>query len=457
MALKDIDTFVIVMLENRSFDHMCGYLSLPDAGPPMPVDGLQADKAWLDKYRNDDVDGTPKSIYRLADSDQNIIDPPHEYTDIGPQIATPTHDDASLRMGGFVKSYWNATPRPTDRKTVMGYYDKTAVPVFDFFARNFAICDHWFSSLPAGTQANRLMAMSGTSQIAHNVSDPLDFPDQPLVYDWVKANLGENSWCSYQWAGLPFFALMMRWLPLIVAGHNDPDNLGVFRRYDKFADQWNNNPDAIPNVVFVEPRYTDDPTFAFRPKNDDHCPTGISDGQKFLADIYNTVIANEDQWMSTMMIVTYDEHGGFFDHVPPMTVPATAGNVNFQTTGVRVPSFVISPYVKPGSVFSDALDGTSVLQLLADRFTPGKPYSAAVAERQKYFKPLSAILDNPAITTKPKPINDPVLDALTAPHSPEAFESKPSATGQAFGGVAARLSKVHPDLIAKLGEAALTV
>src|SRR5665647_2298116 len=88
MALDDIETFVIVMLENRSFDHVCGYLSLPEADPPMDVEGLRADKAWQDQYRNDDLDGTPISIHRLKPDEQNFIDPPHEDTNIATQINT---------------------------------------------------------------------------------------------------------------------------------------------------------------------------------------------------------------------------------------------------------------------------------------------------------------------------------------------------------------------------------
>jgi len=447
MALDDIDTFVIVMLENRSFDHVCGYLSLPDANPPMNIDGLRADKAWQDKYRNDDIDGTPVPIHRLEPREQNFIDPPHEDDNIATQINAPTHNNASPILGGFVKSYAGAKPRPDDRSAVMGYYTKEAVPVFDFFARNFAICDHWFSALPAGTQANRLMAMAGESKIAHNLSRP--FPDQRLVYDWVKDNIGDNSWCSYQWAGIPFFALMTRWLPLIVAGHNDPDGLGVFRRYDKFAGQWANDA-AIPPVVFIEPKYTDDPTFSFRTANDDHCPTGISDGQKFLADIYNTIISNEDRWKKTMMIVTYDEHGGFFDHVPPLAIPDEAGGVTFDTTGVRVPTFVISPYVKPGSVFSDNLDATSVLALLAERFTNNVAYSPAVAARQQFLKPLSAILANPLNPAKPKPIKDATLDGLFVGHPAAAFATgEPNDTATAFGKVANLLQTTHPEMLSQ--------
>ncbi|MFY9837400.1 MAG: alkaline phosphatase family protein [Xanthobacteraceae bacterium] len=354
MALGDIKTFVIVMLENRSFDHACGYLSLRDAGPPMQVEGLRDDPTWMRQFDNDDRDGTPRQIHRLDPVVQNITDPPHEDDNIRIQINTPTHDNASPTMGGFVKSYWDASPQPPDRSLVRGYYDKRAVPVFDFFARNFAICDHWFSPLPAGTQTNRLMAMSGESQIHHNVSDPLDFPNQYLLYDWLDVARGLNNWCSYQWDGLPFFSLMHSWWIRIASGLNDPGGVGEFRRFEHFSPQWRSN-EMIPDVVFIEPKYTDDPTFSGRHPNDDHCPTGISEGQRLLADIYNTIISNDELWQSTMLIVTYDEHGGFFDHVPPPAVPTQAGGVNFATTGVRVPAFVISPYVQPGSVFSEVV------------------------------------------------------------------------------------------------------
>ena len=451
MPLNDITKFVIVILENRSFDHACGYLSLKDAGPPMPVEGLQDDPAWQGQFDNDDHDGTPRKIFRLPPTTQNITDPPHEDNNIDVQINTPTRGGAAKTMGGFVKSYWDATPRPPDRSLVMGYYDKSAVPVFDFFARNFAICDHWFSSLPAGTQANRLMAMSGESLIHHNVSNPLEFPHQPLVYDWLDNALGDTHWCSYQWEGLPFFSLMTSWLPRIMLGFNDPAGLGEFRRYDMFKQQWLNG-DAIPDVVFIEPKYTDDPTFSFHTANDDHCPTGISGGQAFLADIYNTLISNPELWASTTLIVTYDEHGGFFDHVSPPQVPTHAGGVNFATTGVRVPAFVISPYVKRGSVFSDLVDSTSILQMLAEKFTPGHDYSAAVAARQQYFKPLSAIFKNPRVVAPPSPIPANVLNQLTFGAPAAALDTGgPSATSQAFSQSSSAMAKIHPALVRPAG------
>jgi phospholipase C len=448
MALADIKTFVIVMLENRSFDHMCGYLSLADAGPPMPVDGLRDDPAWRQKYDNDGQAGFAP-IHPLDATLQNIPDPPHEDSDIGPQINTKSRGTNFL--GGFVKSYMNAKPQPADLTPVMGYYKKDAVPAFDFFARNFAICDRWFSPLPAGTQANRFMAMAGESQLHHNVSDPLDIHDQPLAYDWLQAIPGDRTkgnvlrWCAYQPGGLPFFSLMKKWWPKIMAGRNDLSQLGLFRNYIKFADHWQSSGDFIPDVVFIEPNYTDDPTAALHRPCDDHCPTGITEGQTFIAHVYNTLISNKDLWKSTALIVTYDEHGGFFDHVEPPAVPAAAGGVAFKTTGVRVPAFVISPYVRPGSVFHDTVDSTSILQMLADRFTPGKAYSEAVKARQTYFKPLSTIFDNPAAGA-PSPIPDGALTPL--------FHGEPAArhgigeltdTAKAFDRVATAMAKMHPD------------
>jgi phospholipase C len=90
-----------------------------------------------------------------------------------------------------------------------------------------------------------------------------------------------------------------------------------------------------------------------------------------------------------MLIITYDEHGGFFDHVTPPKMSTEAGGATFQTTGVRVPAFIISPYVTPGSVLSEQMDSTSILQLLADKYTPGKDYSPAVAARKALLKPLA--------------------------------------------------------------------
>jgi phospholipase C len=263
-------------------------------------------------------------------------------------------------MGGFVKSYARVGPR--DPSLVMGHYKKDAVPCFDFFARNFLICDRWFSCLPTGTQANRLMAMAGESLISDNVPNTL--PDQKLVYDWLDDQ--KVDWCAYQWKSFPFFFLMERWRMDMFVSLSNPRGSGRFRHYEAFDEQWRNSA-PMPSVIFIEPKYTNDP-LPFDP-NDDHSPTGVAKGQEFVRQIYATLTGNRKRWKNTMMIITYDEHGGFFDHVPPLLVPNRSGGHDFQWTGPRVPGFIVSPHVPSGKVFSEPLDHTAILQLLAEKFT----------------------------------------------------------------------------------------
>jgi len=202
---------------------------------------------------------------------------------------------------------------------------------------NYCVCDHWFSSLPLGTQANRLMAMAGESTLLDNSGALL--PDQQLVYDWLTQH--QISWCAYQSGDfLPFFTLMARLVPEIATSLtlSQIGGKGRFRRYSQLKSEWNSS-DTMPNVVFIEPEYTDGPHDT---PNDDHAPTGVQPGQAFLADLYATLISNPARWAKTMLVVTYDEHGGFFDHVPPFEIPITINGVTLPTTGVRVPAFVVS-------------------------------------------------------------------------------------------------------------------
>jgi phospholipase C len=456
MALKDIETIVIVILENRSFDHMLGYLSLAAANPPMPVDGFRDDPAWMTARANSYA-GTTFPIHRIGPNLQTIDDPPHEEATIAIQINTPPQPGSPGMMGGFVESYMKRNPPPNDRSVVMGYYAQDTVPVFDFFARNFAVCDHWFSALPTGTQANRLMAMSGESSVIDNA--PVNLPDQQLVYDWLTAH--GVSWCAYQWGDFfPFFSLMPRWLPEIVTSLtlSDFGGPGRFRRYSKFHQEWTTN-SQMPNVIFLEPEYTDGP---HANPNDDHPPTGAAKGQEFLADVYATLVANPARWQKTMMIVTYDEHGGFFDHVPPPPVPTDVAGFHFATAGVRVPAFVVSPQVAPGTVFSPNLDHTSMLQLLADRFNPNRDYSAAVGTRQPLLGSLAKVLlaTPPAVARAPA-IPQPALAAIKAGVAnappPGAGTGAPGATANARGlhNVALKIARDHPELLDQPGWAAL--
>jgi phospholipase C len=370
--LSLIKTVFIVMMENRSFDHLVGYLRL-DSTAWTNVEGLRSDSAWQDHVAS--LYGGSKYPPFEATDPYDVMkgDPPHERDPIATQMGVPVN--GIYPMNGFVANYVTAPGAsavfPGSLPPVMGYFTKDQVPVTDFFAENFALCDHWFSALPAGTQPNRLMAMSGFTNIDVNHT-PL--PQQDLLYDWLTEK--GIRWRVYH-EGLPFFAMMPNWIPAIL--DND-----LFRPLEQlYNDIENDPPGDRPQVIFIEPTYTDAPHFGAA--SDDHAPSAVKGGQEFLLEAYRGVTRLPDVWSESVMIVTYDEHGGFFDHIspPPLRTdppPGVAYKRGFETLGVRVPGFVISPFVKPKTVFNGVLDHTSILKFLGQKFGDGS-YSRLVDNR----------------------------------------------------------------------------
>ncbi len=170
-------------------------------------------------------------------------------------------------------------------------------------------------------------------------------------------------------------------------------------------------------MIFIEPTYGDAPHLGR--STDDHAPSGISDGQEFLMQVYNAVTATPSFWRSSVLIVTYDEHGGFFDHVSPPLIPTDpppgASYTPFESLGVRTPAYVISPFVKPCPVHS-LFDHTSVLKFLGEKFGANGSYSSLVDARP--VESVSATLDfaNPILVSPPVPaVNDYLNQRPPAP------------------------------------------
>ncbi len=375
-----IKTIVVVMMENRSFDNLLGYLSLPPHSRNN-VDGLGKVADWQDRYSSI-YEGEKYRPFLLDDPYDPIdADPPHERDPIALQMGKP--ENGVFPLNGFVANYATAKgarpPRPGSNPPVMGYYSADQAPVTNFFAEKFAICDHWFSALPAGTQPNRLMAMSGYSRIDVNT---VPLPNQDLVYDWLTKN--GIRWRVYH-EELPFYAMMPSWVSCVVEENR-------FRPFERFFDDVDDEPpDEFPQVIFIEPAYTDAPHLGV--SSDDHAPSAIKGGQEFLLEVYRGVTNNPDLWKNAVLIVTYDEHGGFFDHISPPAIrtdppPQASYSRPFETLGIRVPAFVISPFVKPGAVYSGLLDHTSILKFIGQVFGPKGSYSDVVDKR-----PVGSVMD----------------------------------------------------------------
>ncbi len=426
-SLTDIKTIVIVMMENRSFDHMLGYLSLAPFNRP-DVEGQSLAPGRLAKAENSDG---PNRVLPFHSQDPyslpHLFDPPHGRNDIKTHLGPL--DAGKYAMSGFVKALpTKVTTDPEVRKLVMAYFGAEEVPTSHFFAKEFTICDNWFCSLPAGTQPNRLMAMSGFSNIDENA---VPLPNQALVYDWLKAR--GVTWRVYH-EGIPFFTMMPKWvLPILEPGGN-------FRDFKEFeADIRDTPPDDLPQVIFIEPVYGDSPHLGRA--TDDHAPSGVSDGQEFLMQVYNAV-RTPGFWETSLTIVMYDEHGGFFDHVSPPLIPTKppAGITydNFESLGVRTPAFIISPFVKPGFVAKNLFDHTSVLKLLGERFRDNS-YSDIVDSRP--VASASAALD----------FTNPIIDAPAAPNLQAYFSKKPpTPTGATIPPGDTELQKAFLDAVDKM-------
>src|ERR1700722_7448849 len=217
---RDFDTVIVRPMETGSFDTMLGYLGLPPYSRNIECLQIKGDPRLANPYNGQSY--LPYHSIRL----DMPHDPPHERPWIKEQIGNLV--SGSRPMNGFVQSYYmdGKLPGPATGATpeVMGYFTPAEIPVTDFFAQKFTVCDHWFSSIPASTQPNRLMAMAGYTLIDRN-ADVLK--DQYLVYDWLNDH--RVSWRVYH-EGIPFFALMPRVVPDLLGPH--------FRGLDQLANDF---------------------------------------------------------------------------------------------------------------------------------------------------------------------------------------------------------------------------
>ncbi len=360
-----IEHVIVLMLENRSFDHMLGDLR----GKTSEL----TDLAGIDpaKPRTNRVDDDLEPYVQSAGAARVLIhDPKHEYIDVVGQINLKP--DGTCDNSGFVRDYARAYPvtKRGEREEVMKYFADGQLPALHTLAKAFTICDHWFSSLPGPTWPNRFFAHSGTSLGRVTMPDGifnlhLHWYNQTTIYD--RLNEAGKAWKIYH-GDVPQSLLLVHQL--------EPKNLRNYAKLGQFfVDLGAASKDKpFPEFVFIEPDY-------YTPgATDDHPPHDVLAGDRLIADVYNGVHASSI-WHSTLLVVVWDEHGGFYDHVPPpAAVPPDhhQEEYTFDRYGVRVPAILISPFTKPGFV-ATVFDHTSILSFVIERWQLG-PLSSRVAE-----------------------------------------------------------------------------
>ncbi|GER55033.1 non-specific phospholipase C2 [Striga asiatica] len=331
-----IKTVVVLVMENRSFDHMLGWMK--NFNPEINgVDGSES---------NPINTSDPKSS-RIFFRDQSHFvdpDPGHSFQAIREQIFGS--NDTSARappMNGFAQQAFSMDPNMT--QSVMNGFQPDKVAVYKTLVSEFAVFDRWFASVPASTQPNRLYIHSATSHGAtSNVAALLakGYPQRTIFDDLEDA--GVSFGIYYQNIPATLFYKNLRKIKY----------LGKFHPYGlSFKSDSKNG--KLPNYTVVEQRYMDSKV---EPANDDHPSHDVHQGQLFVKEVYET-LRSGPQWNETLFVITYDEHGGFYDHVPTpnVGVPSPDGVIGpdpfyfkFDRLGVRVPTIAVSPWIKKGTV-----------------------------------------------------------------------------------------------------------
>ena len=384
----DIRHVVVLMLENRSFDCMLGMLYASDA----KFDGLTGPESniWHKP------DGSQLSIPDWKDPalDAKAVctpdpDPGELFTDIHTQIYGLAPNAAVPTMGGFVDNYMRqpSTSPAADPYAVMHYFTPDQVPVISQLARAFGVSDRWFASAPCQTWPNRFFTHTGTANGYVN-NAPTHFPyEMETVFNRLS-DAGQE-WRIYFHDFPQSAALAKLWGDLIT-----PHFLDYTDNFSRDAAAG-----ALPAYSFIEPRYFTN-TLLGKIPNDEHPPHNVAYGEELIASVYNAVRAGPG-WKQTLLVITYDEHGGCYDHVvPPVaTRPGgpTSDGYDFSSFGVRVPAVIVSPYVPPGSILRAAgavpFDHTSIIATLRKLFNIG-PLTARDAAAPNLLDVLQATPDN---------------------------------------------------------------
>jgi phospholipase C len=349
---------VVLMLENRSFDHMLGYLKSAD----YPIDGLDGDETNLPQGGEGPSIRVSPGARSISDLDP---DPSHEFPNVNLQIFSNLagEDTGQPKMQGFVQNYAKISGSASQGARIMKCFHGKSLPVLATLARQFAVCDRWFSSVPGSTIPNRLFACAATSggsltqdavlapAAAKTIFQIIDDPANPATFR-IYTN-GPS-------------ILMAN---LYLARHQNK-----FFDYSRFRDDCRQN--LLPEFTFVEPAYDNDLRNGILATSQ-HPDFAVDAGEALISEVYSA-IRDSPLWNDTLLLIVYDEHGGLFDHVTPPTlvrdpqfpdIPASKDfGFKFDRLGVRVPAVFVSPWLRAGTILRRQFDHCSIVATVRKLF-----------------------------------------------------------------------------------------
>jgi phospholipase C len=384
-----IEHVIVLMLENRSFDHLLGYLDHPDPSYPNLNRIKPSCPVRPDEPSGPVVGTTPDAHAALG------VDPDHSPEAVRQQIfgSTAPEADAGATMSGFVQSYaqkiGDASPAKKNPllsvlgkawrwvrarwqqvfgppavapvgADIMRCFNEDTAPVLCGLAKHYAVLVNWFASVPGETWPNRNFAHAATSHGKTRIA--LRFYDDPTIFD----RLGDTGWRVYH-EGVPqVWAFPSLWTRQRNRDENFRDTSLLFK------DIGNRD---LPKYTFVEPDHGFGPGDGNSQHPADNTASGDSfvAGEALIARIYHALAQDNDFFARTLFLVTHDEHGGFFDHqrpiavTPPDGIPGEDG-FDFSRSGVRVPAVAISPLIPKGWIDTRPFDHASIPRTVRAQF-----------------------------------------------------------------------------------------
>jgi len=429
--LSSIEHIVQLMLENRSFDQMLGFL-YADNGNKSRTGAFEG---LTGKESNPDDAGRVVKVYRIdktadhpylmpgADPGEGFFNTNYQLfsTDNPAQGATPTNKGFVVNFKAAIASdqakHYKDTLPGTAPSEIMGMYSPEMLPVMSGLAKGFAVCDCWFSSAPTQTIPNRAFAAAGTSQ-GH-----LDNHVKVFTCPSIFGRLSDR---KLDWAIYGYNRDPLTRLDYADTQQADESHFGHFRDFQARV-----KAGTLPAYTFLEPDFGSG-------GNSQHPNYDVALGEQLIHDVYYT-LRNGPGWNETLLLITYDEHGGNYDHVPPPwgAVPPddSVGEWGFDFTrfGVRIPALLISPRIAAGTVFRakrGTIDHTSVLKTIQDRWGVER-----LTARDKAAPSLADVLTLATART-----DDPLKDVeIPVPNPPHPNQSEPSV-----------IDRIHASKVSKL-------
>lgn len=413
-----IDHIVVVMMENRSYDHVLGYRAQLGDGSDGLSDNLikQINASHNGQFQIQKMRDTafPKQGINVTRFPKGVG---HDWEDVIEQLSETMNVDIGdgkttliNSPKGFVENFKSrignlqqnpeAEIRPEDSikpNDVLAYYDQQDFPFFAFLAQNYAFSDTYFCSHPGPTLPNRMFSLTGDVQrdrygfpiFNNNNLDNFLLSRATTIYDLLERK-GQKFRVYESEPSVTMLRMFARYV-------TDTTNIVSL---EQLALDVKPGGKGLPAFTAIEPQ------MHAWPANDDHSPhADMQQGQIFLKKIYDTLTSNPEIWKKTLLIITYDEHGGFYDHVKPPVAdvynnvlsrdpgrgeppPVSQKPVTKVQYGLRVPTFVVSPWVNPGQGPSITLDHCSILKTLLVRFfNEEQPFLSDRVEASHSFEP----------------------------------------------------------------------